>query len=60
MKVVLLNTFELNGGAAIACNRLIKALIEKGINAKTLALSEQTDDKNVISISSSFIQKQRS
>ena len=58
MKIILLNTFELNSGAAIACNRLMKALIEKGVNAKTLVLSKQTDDKNVISVYSSFIQRQ--
>ena len=58
MKVILLNTTELTGGAAIAANRLMKALIDNGIEAKTLVLSKKTTEENVISIKSSFI-KQR-
>ena len=58
MKVILLNTFERTGGAAIAANRLMKALINAGINAKSLVLHKQTNDKNVISVQSSFIKKQ--
>ena len=58
MKVVLLNTSEKKGGAAIAANRLMKALINNGIEAKTLVLDKQTDDENVISIQSSFFRKQ--
>jgi len=58
MKVVILNTFERTGGAAIAANRLMKALIKNGIEAKTLVLYKQTGDQNVISIQSSSIKKQ--
>jgi len=58
MKVLLLNTSERTGGAAIAANRLMKALINTGIEAKTLVLNKQTDDKNVIAIQSSFLKKQ--
>lgn len=57
MKVVVINTSEHTGGAAIAANRLMKALIDNGVEAKTLVLSKQTDDKNVISIQSSFIKR---
>ena len=49
MKIVILNTSELTGGAAIAANRLMKALIDNGIEAKALVLNKQTDDENVIS-----------
>lgn len=58
MKVVLLNTSERTGGAAIAANRLMKALINNGLEVKTLVLNKQTDDENVISIQSSFIKRQ--
>jgi glycosyltransferase involved in cell wall biosynthesis len=58
MKVILLNTSERTGGAAIAANRLMKALIDNGIEAKTLVLNKQTDDENVISIQSSFFKRQ--
>ena len=58
MKVILLNTSEQTGGAAIAANRLMKALIDNGIEAKTLVLKKQTDDENVISIQSSFLNRQ--
>ena len=57
MKVVLINTSERIGGAAIAANRLMKALIDNGIEAKTLVLNRQTDDDNVISIQSSFVKR---
>ena len=58
MKIILLNSFESTGGAAIAANRLMKALIDSGIDAKTLVLKKQTDDENVISVQSSFLKKQ--
>lgn len=57
MKVLLLNTSERTGGAAIAANRLMKALNNNEIEAKTLVLSKQTDDESVISIQSSFIKR---
>ena len=57
MKVILLNTSERTGGAAIAANRLMKTLINNGIDAKTLVLNKQTNDENVISIQSSFIKR---
>ena len=60
MKIIILNTSELSGGAAIAANRLMKALINNGIEAKTLLLNKQTDDENVISIQSSFYKRQLS
>jgi glycosyltransferase involved in cell wall biosynthesis len=57
MKVLLINTSERTGGAAIAANRLMKALINNGIEAKTLVLSKQTTDENVISIQVSFLKR---
>lgn len=50
MKILLLSTFELQGGAAIACKRLQQALEEQGISAKMLVRDKQTDDERVCSI----------
>jgi glycosyltransferase involved in cell wall biosynthesis len=57
MKILLLNTSERTGGAAIAANRLMKALIHNGIEAKLLVLEKQSDDENVISVRTSVIKK---
>ncbi|MDR0799331.1 MAG: glycosyltransferase family 4 protein [Dysgonamonadaceae bacterium] len=57
MKVVLLNTAERTGGAAIAANRLMKALIQNGIETKSLVLRKQSDDANVISVQTSVFKK---
>lgn len=50
MKILLLNTSEITGGAAIACNRLLHAIIKKGINAKMLVKDKKTDNINVVTI----------
>ena len=60
MKIVIINTSEQTGGAAIAANRLMKALIDKGIEAKSLVLKKQSDDKNVIPVLTSGFKKYRS
>ncbi|MDL2257210.1 glycosyltransferase [Bacteroidales bacterium OttesenSCG-928-I14] len=48
MKVVLINTSERTGGAAIACNRLMKALRKNGHEAVTIVLDKQSNDDRVI------------
>ena len=58
MKTVLLTTSDISGGAAIAANRLMKALISHGIEVKTLVLKKQTNDENILSVQSSFIKRQ--
>jgi glycosyltransferase involved in cell wall biosynthesis len=55
VKIVLLSTFELNGGAAIACNRLMKALQKNGVEVNMLVRDKNSDDINVTSINSSWI-----
>ena len=50
MKILLLSTFELQGGAAIACKRLLQAFEKQGISAKMLVRDKQTDDERVCSI----------
>lgn len=43
MKVVLINTSERRGGAAIACNRLAQALGKAGVEARMLVATADTD-----------------
>ena len=54
MKIVLLNTSELSGGAAIACKRLMAALKKNGVEVKMLVRDKQTEDSNVVSINKNF------
>ena len=57
MKILLINTSERTGGAAVAANRLMHALNKAGHEAKMLVRDKQTNDENVVSINTSFIQK---
>ncbi len=43
MKVLLVNTSERTGGAAVACKRLMKALGRQGIDAQMLVRDKQSD-----------------
>jgi glycosyltransferase involved in cell wall biosynthesis len=57
MKILILNTSERTGGAAIAANRLMHALNKSGHEAKMLVRDKQTDDENVVSINTSWLNK---
>ena len=57
MKVVLLNTSELTGGAAVAANRLMKALRKSGVEASMLVRDRKTDDPHVVSIDDSRMKR---
>ena len=46
MRVLIINTSERIGGAAIAANRLMEALKNNGIKAKMLVRDKQTDQRN--------------
>lgn len=48
MKVLLVNTSERIGGAAIATNRLLRALNNNGVKAKMLVRDRQTDRSDVV------------
>ena len=48
MKVLIVNTSEHTGGAAVAANRLMKALINNGVKAKMLVRDKETDSLTVI------------
>jgi len=54
MKIVILSTFERIGGAAVAANRLMKALDKRGSEVHMLVRDKQTDDARVISVSRGF------
>ncbi len=57
MKVVLVNTSESKGGAAVACKRLYSALNQSGIDCKLLVLHKSSEDPNVIVIPTSKIKR---
>lgn len=50
MRVLLVNTSERIGGAAIAANRLMEALKDNGIKAKMLVRDKQTDQITVVAL----------
>jgi len=54
MRVLLINTSERTGGAAIACNRLMEALKKHGVKAKMLVRDKQTDKLAVVAIKPSW------
>ncbi len=47
MRVLIVNTSERTGGAAVAANRLAEALNNNGVKAKMLVRDKQTDDITV-------------
>ena len=55
MKIVILNTSERTGGAAVAANRLSKALRKAGVEVSMLVRDRKTDDPAVASVNMSFI-----
>lgn len=48
MKVVHVNTSDINGGAAIAAHRLHKALLNNNIDSKMLVLKKNSDEQKII------------
>jgi glycosyltransferase involved in cell wall biosynthesis len=52
MKILIVNTSEKTGGAAIAASRLVKALCKQGIDAKMLVANKQTDSQRVVALPS--------
>jgi glycosyltransferase involved in cell wall biosynthesis len=47
MKVVHINTSDINGGAAIAAHRLHLALLDEGIDSKMLVMNKGSDELNI-------------
>ena len=54
MRVLIINTSERFGGAAIAANRLMSALRDNGIKAKMLVRDKQTDQISVLGLKKSW------
>ena len=54
MRVILINTSERIGGAAIAANRLMEALKAQGIKAKMLVRNKQTGQSTVVALKPSW------
>lgn len=52
MKILLLNTSARTGGAAVAANRLRKALQKKGIDVSMLVRDKEIADASISSVSS--------
>lgn len=48
MRVLIVNTSEKTGGAAVAANRLLEALNNNGVKAKMLVGDKETDDITVV------------
>jgi len=59
MRVLLVNTSERIGGAAIAASRLLRALNRCGVEAEMLVRDKQTDNPRVITIADSPVQRLR-
>lgn len=50
MKVLLINTFENRGGAAVACKRLMTSLKKQGGGVKMLVRDKRSADPDVVSV----------
>ena len=50
MRVLIVNTSERSGGAAVAANRLMKALNNNGVKAKMLVRDKETDILTVVGL----------
>jgi len=57
MNILLINTSEYAGGAAIAANRLMKALNESGTNANMLVRDKNSFENNIYTINNSRIKR---
>ena len=59
MRILIVNTSEKTGGAAVAANRLKDALINSGEKAKMLVRDKETDDLTVVGLGHSWRQQWR-
>lgn len=57
MKILIINTAENKGGAAVACNRLHEALLQNNIDSKMLVRQKSSNDATVFEYTSSKIRK---
>lgn len=59
MRVLIVNTSERIGGAAIAANRLMTALNNNGVKVKMLVRDKNTEDLSVVELGSKMFQRWR-
>ena len=59
MKVLIVSTYDQQGGAAIAAYRLLEALNKNGVSATMLTIDKKTDNPNVIEVGNSLMNKAR-
>lgn len=57
MRVLIVNTSEKTGGAAVAANRLMEALKNNGVKAKMLVRDKETEQITVVGLSGSWRQQ---
>ena len=57
MRVLIVNTSERAGGAAVAAGRLLDALNNNGVKAKMLVRDRHTDDVRVVGLGSTWWQR---
>ena len=57
MRVLIVNTSEATGGAAVAANRLMEALKKNGVKAKMLVAEKQTDHVTVAELPHRWLYK---
>ncbi len=57
MKIVHVNTSDINGGAAIAAHRLHLSMLKQGIDSKMLVLTKNSDELNIQPAISGNIEK---
>ena len=55
MRVLLINTSERIGGAAIAASRLLESLKNNGVKAKMLVRDKQTDHISVVNLKRNWL-----
>src|ERR1700743_3747966 len=60
MKITLINTSDAGGGAPAACLRLLKALVEQGIDANLLVQQKKTNEPHVESVDKNALDRKRS
>ena len=58
MKIVMLNTSDRQGGAAVAASRLKEALCREGIEVKMIVRDKTSDDPGVVSINNGWFRRQ--
>lgn len=57
MNVLIINTSDINGGAAIAAYRLLNALKHSGVNVKMMVREKLSNDNDVLNIGNNLINK---